>query len=293
MLVRLAYGFVILIWSTTPLAIKLGGDTLVPIVSLSLRILLAFILGSAICTLIGKRGLSLRKHWQLYFAASISLFPNMALVYMAAEYLPSALISLLFGLTPLVTAVLAKPILGESLLQPRKLLAVMVGFIGLVVLVVGDGALSESSYIGFGLMFMSNILFSASALWVKKLNQKMIVDPWEQALGAMTFALPGMLLSWLFLVELEWPTFSYLSLASLLYLSIFGSLLGFVSYYYILKHLSVDTVSLIPLITPVMAMLLGVIIAGEIMTPAMLAGAALILLGLAVHQGAFSKRTLI
>ena len=50
MLVRFTYLLVILIWATTPLAIKLGGDTLAPIAGLTLRIALAFTVGSLICT---------------------------------------------------------------------------------------------------------------------------------------------------------------------------------------------------------------------------------------------------
>ncbi|MFT6551613.1 MAG: drug/metabolite transporter (DMT)-like permease [Zhongshania marina] len=285
MLVRLTYVLVIFIWATTPLAIKLGGDSLAPIAGLTLRIALAFAVGSVICTLGGFAGLSIRRHWKLYFAASISLFPNMALVYFAAGYLSSGLIALLFGLTPLFTAVLAKPILGENLLQPRKIFAIALASLGLVCIVLDDVTVSEESYIGIGLMLLSNTLFSASALWVKKLNATMAVDPLEQALGAMAFALPGLGLSWVFIFGLEPVHISPLSLASLLYLSLFASLVGFVAYYSILKHMAVETVSLIPFITPIMAILLGVMLADEVVSVAMLLGAGLILLALAIHQG--------
>lgn len=289
MLVRLTYVLVIFIWATTPLAIKLGGDSLAPIASLTLRIALAFAVGSVICTLGGLAGLSIRRHWKLYFAASISLFPNMALVYFAAGYLSSGLIALLFGLTPFFTAVLARPILGESLLQPRKVFAIVLASLGLVCIVLDDVTVTGESYIGVGLMLLSNILFSASALWVKKLNATMSVDPLEQALGAMAFALPGLGLSWVFIFGIEPVHISPLSLGSLLYLSLFASLVGFVAYYSILKHMAVETVSLIPFITPIMAILLGVMLADEVVSVAMLVGAGLILLALAIHQGFWRK----
>ena len=92
MLVRLTYVLVIFIWATTPLAIKLGGDSLQPIAGLTMRIALAFGVGSIICTIGGFAGLAIRRHWKLYFAASISLFPNMALVYFAASIYPLALL---------------------------------------------------------------------------------------------------------------------------------------------------------------------------------------------------------
>ncbi|WP_374964886.1 DMT family transporter [Spongiibacter tropicus] len=283
MFVKLTYLLVIFIWATTPLSIKLGGDTLSPMAALSLRIALAFMVGSAVCTLFGLAGLSVRRNGKLYFAASISLFPNMALVYMATQHISSGLVSLLFGLSPFFTLLLAKPILGENLIRPRKLLALSIAALGLGCIVFDKAALSGDGLTGIGLMLVSNILFSGSALWVKKLNAELSVPPFEQALGAMAFALPGMLLSWVFVVGVEPIVFSPVSLASLLYLALFASLVGFAAYYFILREMSVEAVSLIPLITPVLAMSLGVLVNNEAVSVGTVVGAGLILLGLAVH----------
>ena len=132
-------------------------------------------------------------------------------------------------------------------------------------------------------MLLSNLLFSGSALWVKKLNAELSVPPFEQALGAMAFALPGMFLSWVFVAGVEPIVFSPVSLASLLYLALFASLVGFAAYYFILREMSVEAVSLIPLITPVLAMSLGVLVNNEAVSVGTVVGAGLILLGLAVH----------
>lgn len=289
MLVRFTYLLVIAIWATTPLAIKLGGDSLAPIAGLTLRIALAFVVGSLICTIGGYAGLAIRRLWKLYAAASISLFPNMALVYIAAQSLSSGLIALLFGLTPFFTAVLARPILGENLLQARKLFGIGLALVGLLCIFFDKATVTSGSYIGIALMLISNCLFSISALWVKKLNAQMVVEPTEQALGAMAFALPGLLLSWGFWFGLEPLSVSPVSLASLLYLSLFGSLVGFVAYYSLLKNLAVETVSLIPFITPVLAMVIGVVVVGEVVSFAMMVGAGLILVALAIHQGFWQK----
>ncbi|GAA4106056.1 DMT family transporter [Zhongshania borealis] len=289
MLVRFTYLLVVLIWATTPLAIKLGGDTLAPIAGLTLRIALAFTVGSLICTVGGYAGLAIRRHWKLYAAASISLFPNMALVYIAAQSISSGLIALLFGLTPFFTAVLAKPILGENLLQPKKVFGIALALIGLLCIFIDKAAVTNDGYIGIGLMLLSNCLFSVSALLVKKLNAQMSVEPSEQALGAMAFALPGMVLTWVFGVGVEPLMLSLISLGSLLYLSLFGSLVGFVAYYSILKHLTVETVSLIPFITPILAMTIGVLVVGEVVSLAMVMGASLILVALAIHQDFWQK----
>ncbi|MYM62260.1 DMT family transporter [Pseudomaricurvus sp. HS19] len=293
MLVRLAYLVVIMIWATTPLAIKLGSETLAPVAGLTLRMALALAVGCVVSTVCGFTSLALRRNWKLYFAASISIFPNMVLVYQAAQYLPSGLISLMFGLTPFFTAVLARPILGEDLLQPRKLLAIGMAVVGLVV-ILQDNVLiaSEGALFGFGLMLLSNVLFSGSALWVKKLNATITVTPFEQSLGAMAFSLPGLALFWVYGTGIEPLTFTATSLGSLLYLALIASLVGFAAYYYILQHMSVDTVALVPLITPVLAICIGVIFLGESASWTLLIGSAMVLLALAVHQGLLSKPAL-
>jgi len=284
MRVQLAYLLVILIWATTPLSIKLGGESFSPMAGLGLRIMLALLVGSLICTLSGYASLNIRRHWKLYAAASLGLFPNMAVVYMAAEYISSGLVSLLFGLTPFFTALLTRPILGESALQPRKLLAIALAFAGLALIYYDRAKVGEGGAIGIGLMLISNVSFSSSALLVKRFNRTMAVPPVEQTLGAMAFSLPSILIAWVLVFGVEPIHFTPVALASLLYLALFASLVGFVAYYYILTHMPVETVSLIPLIAPVLAMLLGVWVVDEVMTPIMMAGAGMILVALAIHQ---------
>ena len=285
MRVKLAYILVILIWATTPLSIKLGGESLPPMAGLSLRILLAFFVGSLVCTLGGYAGLNIRQHWKIYAVASVGIFPNMALVYLAAQMISSGLIALLFGLSPFFFAILARFMLGDTSLRPRKLIAIALAVGGLVLIMYDSVAISQNGAMGIFLMLLSNLIFAVSSLWVKKLNMTLAVPPLEQALGAMAFSLPGMLLSWVFVFGVEPVVFTTVSLASLLYLALVASLIGFVGYYYILKHLAAETVSLITLITPVLAMLLGVLVADEVLSAQMVAGASLILLALASYQG--------
>ena len=258
MAVRLTYLLVIIIWTTTPLAIKLGGETLAPMASLSLRMAIAFLVGSAICTVGGIAGLNIKKNGMIYFAGSIGIFPNMALVYFAAEYISSGLISLMFGLTPFFMAMLTKPIMGEHTLEPRKLIAIALAGSGLLFILYDDTLMADKAYIGLLLMLASNIIFSTSVLWVKKLNKILKVPPIEQTLGGMAFSLPGLLFTWFYIIGYQPLVFSAVSMFSLIYLALFASLVGFAAYYHILNNMEVDVVALIPLITPVLAMSLGV-----------------------------------
>ena len=72
---------------------------------------------------------------------------------------------------------------------------------------------------------------------------------------------------------------------AIVYLGVFGSAVGFTLYYYVVKHMHAARVALITLITPVVALLLGNLLNDERVTPNLALGTALILLGLAAHQG--------
>lgn len=288
MATRMTYLLVILIWTTTPLAIKLGGDSLDPMASLTLRMLIAFLKGSEICAVGGIAALNIKQNGMVYLAGSLGLFPNMALVYFAAEYISSGLIALMFGLTPFFTALLARPILGKNLLLPHKIIAIILAMIGLFFIFFDDTVITGKAYIGLLLMLGSNIIFSACILWVKRLNKILHVPPFEQTLGSMAFSLPGLLITWFCIFGFEPLKFSLISIGSLLYLSLVASLIGFAAYYHVLNKMKVETAALIPLITPISAMILGVIVADEIITNYMYTGAFFMIFALAIHQEFFN-----
>jgi drug/metabolite transporter (DMT)-like permease len=138
-------------------------------------------------------------------------------------------------------------------------------------------------YIGILLMIASTVLFSLSNILLKKLDTSDI-DPLEQSLGAMVFALPGLLLCW-YVVDGQLPGISATPAAgAVVYLATVGSLLGFMAFYYVLRSLPFEVVGLVPLITPVLAMLLGVVLAGESISAELRQGSLLILAGLAVYE---------
>lgn len=283
MLTRLAYLLVVMVGATTPFAIKLGGGSFTPIAGLTLRMMIAFVIGWVVFSILGIR-LNFRKHWLVYLAASISVFPNLVLVYMAVEYISSGLVALLFGMQPFFIAILQRPILGESGLQPRKLFSIFLALAGLALIVLDGKSLEDDNTIGVLLMLVSGCLFSGSALWLKRLTRTVAVPAFEQTLGGMVFCLPGLLLSWWLLSGIEPIIFTPMAIVSLLYLALVVSLAGFAAYYFILSKMVVETVALIPMITPVVAMILGAVFLGEIVTPSMISGAVLLLIALSIHQ---------
>lgn len=279
----LAYLIVIAVWATTPLAIKISSQGYSPLAAASMRFVLASILACMMVALFSHRSGLKRRHWKAYAAASLSIFPNMPLVYMATSYISSGLVSVMFATAPLIMGVLSLLILKKNPFTPLRLLGLGISLSGLVLISYAQFGAGEGRYIGILLMVGSTVLFSLSNILLKRMDTSDI-DPLEQSLGAMVFALPGLLLCW-FVVDGRLPRINPDAAAgAIVYLATVGSLLGFMAFYYVLRTLPFEVVGLVPLITPVLAMLLGVVLAGESIGTELRQGSVLILVGLAVYE---------
>ncbi len=274
-----AYLTVVVVWTTTPLGIAFSGATLHPILAAGVRMLIAAVLGLALIRVLGIplrwRGAALKS----YSWALLGVYAALSLSYGAAQFVPSGLISVLYGLSPMLSAVLGQWLLNEPAMSRHKWLACGVALTGLVLLFQDDLTVAGERLIGLLMLLAAVLLFSLSAVMVKKTDAQ--CHPLAQTVGTLVLSLPLFALSW-WLLDGTVPTVDWASPSpwAVLYLAVFGSLLGFVSYYHVLRHLSATTVALVTLITPVFALYLGFWFNGEALTVAMLQGSGLILLGL-------------
>lgn len=285
MSVLLNYIAVIIIWSTTPLAIKWSNDSIAPIASISLRTLIAAACALVLMALWRRADFLNKHHYKSYFVASLGLFPNMPLVYYAAQTIPSGLISVLFGLVPFFTALFSYFMLSENSLTPRRMMAQLLALLGLMFIAYDQLILGEQAFTGVLLMLASAVLYAFSNVWLKKLSLTQSVPAFDLTTGALMFSLPGLLLSWYAIEGSFSVEISRTSALSLGYLAVVGSLLGFAAFYRLLNQLSVGLVSLIPVITPVVALYLGVVLAGEVLTLKTMAGVVMIITGLILYEG--------
>ncbi len=293
MAVFLAYLSVILIWATTPLAIKWSSDSLSFIAAASGRTLLALPLALALLWLFSwpfklLPPLNLARHWKIYAAASLSIFPNMPIVYWAAKFIPSGLVAVLFSLSPFITGALSLLLLGENPFSRRRVLALVLALIGLAVIFAQQLQLDRAAALGVLGILASALLFSGSSVLVKKLAQDTQGEhpgAFHQATGSLLLALPGLVVTW-WLMDGQIPaTVSLKSGASLVYLAVIGSLLGAALFFYILKHLSASSVSLVTLVTPVLALILGAWVNAESLGSQVFGGVFLVLLALLIYIG--------
>ena len=281
MSVPAAFLGVILIWSTTPLAIKWSGEGVGFIFGVSLRMTIGTVLCLLLLVMLRKPLPWHRVARQSYIAAAFGIYTSMTLVYWGAAYVPSGLISVMFGLTPLLTAVLAFFALGERHLSILKVSGIVLAIFGLGV-IFHDSLLQTEQLQGVLLVLAAVIVHVVSAIWVKRVNAQL--PALSLTTGALLYALPAYAVTW-WLVDGVLPEMiPERSLYSILYLGVFGSVIGFVMYFYILKHVQATHVALLTLITPVLALLLGQYLNNENITIWIASGTALILFGMTMFQ---------
>jgi drug/metabolite transporter (DMT)-like permease len=135
--------------------------------------------------------------------------------------------------------------------------------------------------LALAMMLSAVTLFSASGIAVQRVAAGL--DPLQQTVGALAGSMPCFLVLWLASGEPLMIPLSPRGLWAVLYLALFGSLIGFLCYYLILSRLHAASVALVTLITPVLALTLGMLLNQETPSPSMLLGALLILVALGAY----------
>jgi drug/metabolite transporter (DMT)-like permease len=283
MSVPAAYIGVIIIWATTPLAIKWSGESVGFLFGVSARMLIGVVLASVLILL-------LRRPWRwhgravrAYIAVALGLYGAMICVYWGAQYIPSGLISVVFGLTPPLTGVMAWLLLGERVFTLPRVFGMSLGLIGLGLIFGVDLTHGGSAWMGIVAAVCSVMLYSFSTVWVKSLDAQ--VSALELTAGGLVIANILYLLTWWLSGGSIPESLPLRSMGSIVYLGIFGSVFGFVMFYYALSRVQASTMALLTLITPVLALFLGHVLNAESVEPIALLGSGMILLGLVLYQG--------
>ncbi|MHB8471563.1 MAG: DMT family transporter [Gammaproteobacteria bacterium] len=277
-----AFLAVILIWSTTPLAIQWSSEGGGFLFGVAARMWL----GALFClAFMGLFSVPLPRHraaLRTYVAAGFGIYGALSCVYWSAQFIPSGLISVLYGLTPLVTGLLAALWLQEKAFSPARIAGMLLGFGGLLI-IFGQSLIGQPlAFAGMLGVLLSVVLHSVSSVWVKRIAAG--IPAMAVAGGGLLVAAPLYLVTWLILGGHAPHTLSTRAGLAILYLSLMGSVAGFVLFYYLLQHLSASRTALITLIAPVIALGLGQALNHEHIAPRTVFGAALILGGLALHQ---------
>ncbi len=271
------------IWGSTWLFIKLGLVDLPPLTFAGIRFVIAcLILGS----LIGIRRLPLPRtssDWLLLALTGVMSFSiNYGLLFWGEQYISSGLAALLQATIPAFGLVIAHFYLPAERLTLLKIVGVVLGVVGVAVVfsnqlaVAGGKALAGSIalVLSSGVVAYSNVLVKARA---RHLNPAIL------AAGQMFFGLIPLFIIGLPLegnpLYFRWTT---MALVSLFYLAVVGSVIAFLLYYWLVHNIDVTKSMLIALVTPVVAVILGMLVLNEELSWRTIAGGALIMSGIAL-----------
>lgn len=277
-----AYLAIILIWSTTPLAIQWSSEEVGFLFGLASRMSISAVVCLLLLIVLRQQFSWSREARHTYMASGLGLYGAMTAVYFGAQFISSGLVSVIYGLMPIVTSLAAIVILRETFWQPMKLIGSAVGFSGLVVVFDPTVLGSATTYVGVTMVFLSVTIHAVSMLWIKKIGGN--IPALSVTTGGLWVATPLYLITW-YVVDGVMPTaIPIKSMSSTLYLALIGSVVGFVLFYYVLKKVAASSVAVITLLTPVLALGLGHWLNDEVLEKQIVFGAILVLLGLVVHN---------
>jgi drug/metabolite transporter (DMT)-like permease len=274
------YLLLCLIWGSTWFVIRIGVDAgLPPFLGAAVRfaIALVFLWGWVIVKRIPLP--STKSEWRAvifngFFASGCSF----SIVYWCSQYVPSGLEAVLFGTMPLWTIMISHWVFGSDKLSKHKLGGVLLGIAGISVIFLPDVGAISGSTLGWMALTLLAPFVSAMSLVVTK-NYAMKVHPTALnaisiSVGFLVLAVGSLLTSDISQLQARWEHWG-----TILYLAVFGTVITFSGYYHLLQRASAVTMSMITLITPVVAVLSGWMILNEQLHAHTLAGAALVLGG--------------
>ena len=271
---RIAVAFVACasIWGSTFLAIRLGNEAIPPVWAATLRLALASVLLFAIAGVFRMpipRGRALRGAllWGFF-----NLGVNMALLYIGETTVPSGISAVLYATVPLSTALLAASF-GVERLVMRKLIAAVVAIAGVAVIFAGE--------LGVAVPFAGLLTILGAATAAALANVLLKQAPKQQviplnAIGAGIGALFCLVISLVLGESHALPT-TMAGWLPIFYLTIAGSLGAFVLWTWLVTHWTVGNASLVGVVVPCIAVILGGIVKGEQPAPLTYLGAAIVI----------------
>lgn len=278
--ILIIFSLICLAWGSTWGAIRLGLESLTPLMSVGLRFTLASILILIIMKFNSVRIQTDKVSVKLYFIMAFGSFViPFALVYWAEQFVPSGLASVLFAVYPFFVALFSYLAIPSEEIDIYKILGIVFGFTGIVTIFYDGLNVDLGLYIwGMLAIIISATMQAGIAVTLKKHGHHLH----PLSMNFVPMLLAGISLVILGLItedtsKLIWDSKAF---GSIIYLAAIGSVLTFTSYYWLLKRVSVVLLSLIAFITPIIALILGWIFFHEQLSNRVLIGSIFVLIGL-------------
>lgn len=284
---------VYLVWGSTYLAIRVVVETAPPLLAMGARFLLAgVLLGSFLTLRRGSDALRVRPR-QLGGTAVVGLLLLLGGnggVAVAEQTVPSGLTALLVAATPLWLVCLRT--VARDRPARLSLVGTVLGFLGIAVLVRPGASLGDGVHTG-GLL----LVVGAAGCWAlgSFLSSRLpmprdafVATTWEMLLGGAGLTVVAVLRGEAAGFEID--QVSGAAWAWLAYLVLIGSIVAFSAYVWLLHHAPISLTATYAYVNPVVAVLLGALVLAEPVTGAVVAGGAIVVLGVALVVSAERPR---
>jgi drug/metabolite transporter (DMT)-like permease len=278
----LAFGAIYLVWGSTYLAIRFAVETLPPFLMLFARFFTAGLLMYGWLRARGEPRPSLREWGAAALIGGLLLLGGTGAVGWAEQWIPSGLAALIVAIVPVWMVVLDW--IGPARRRPTRAVVsgLVLGLVGVAVLVgpvelTGD---QRMLFIGSVVVVFGTISWATGSVFGTHLPHP--PSPWMTAALQMTMGGALLLVAgtaageW---ARLDFAAVSQRSVLALAYLMVFGSLIAFAAYVFLLRHQSPARVGSYAYVNPVVAVFLGWALADEAVTPRTVVAAAIILTG--------------
>jgi drug/metabolite transporter (DMT)-like permease len=266
---------VYLVWGSTYFAIKISVRTLPPFLSAGARFLLAGALLALILLVLGRSiRVSRRELGAAAVVGTALLALGVGVVTLAETRIDSSTAAMIAGSVPL-QVILLRTLARESVARATRL-SVLAGLAGLALVVVPGGE-GSSSAVGLALMLGASVSWSLGSFFGHRLplpEDGFVATTWEMLSAGAVLLVMGAARGELGSTD---PTsYSLESVAAWLYLGIFGTLVAFTAYTWLLRNAPISKVVTHQYVNPIVAIALGALFLGEEITVAAGLGAALI-----------------
>jgi len=292
MKVRLVWLILCGIWGSTWLFIKLGLEDLPPLTFAGIRFVIACLLLFAFIRFRGVKLPTSKDDWLLLAITGVLSFTlNYGLLFWGEQFISSGLAAVLQATIPAFGLVIAHFYLPGERMTWARIFGVALGVCGVGIVFSNQLALSGGKALaGCVALVFSSFFVAYSNVLVKARGKNL--EPSVIAAGQMFFGMIPLLLIGIPLegnpLKFHWTV---MAVVAMFYLAIVGSVLAFLLYYWLVHNMDVTKSMLIALVTPVVAVVLGMIVLREQLNWRTIAGGVTIMLGIAFIVVAKARKT--
>jgi drug/metabolite transporter (DMT)-like permease len=278
-------------WGTSYGFIKLGVETLTPFTLIASRLLIGFALLATV-VVVARESLprNPRTYLHLLVMAVINIVIPFTLITWAEQSVASAIAAILNGAVPLLVIVLAALVFPDEPITLGRLVGVIVGYVGVVVLVAPGlaGALSGSEVTGEVALLGSTVSYAVGAVYARR-NIKGL-RPMIPAVFQVGFAfLIVATLALLFEKPLA-VAWNSNALIAVLWLGLLGSGAAYLIMFRLLGRIGATATSQLAYLLPVVGIVTGALMFNEAVDGRVIGGTALILGGVTLVNSRFGTR---